>query len=567
MGGNETRESYAAWRRRAQRQWRQQFALFGVALGALIGTPGVVVSQEPSVVVRDALDGYFVTLELEPDSAIQLLRRGLDPSGLPEAIWAEGVQSLVQILEENGLPAEARVWARWAIRRVPGLSLTSLNLGAQARSLFETARAALAVDTLIGAGTARHEWLWTPSAGPTAPGTIVLEILPEDVRGMAVVLGVGPSQPGGLPASAGVYDAVFAGPQFDSVRVRLEVLPGVTTRVTVTPALFVAVLADSELPPSIATTIATARVPVTATRFALPASCEWGLRVGSRLILTTYRAVRGAASIDVGQAGPTTIAQFDTAAGLVALGVAASRNDSLRAGGELSTGSNLWLVGVGCEATAFTRVRIATTSGEWAVLEEPAPLDAVGSLVVDRTGGVIGVLTATDTVTHTACESLVAEAHAAPRDLTPGQVAQMTNHILGALDISLAREGTVTVEPLEDWHWPGLRRSLTAAGAFVGPLGRYRLTLSDGGQVLWEQEVLIRPEETVPVRAGLLVAEQPRIDVPRRKKGFPIILVVLGAAGTAGGAALLLLGGGGGGGGGGGDGSGFGGLPIVITIP
>jgi hypothetical protein len=82
------------------------------------------------------------------------------------------------------------------------------------------------------------------------------------------------------------------------------------------------------------------------------------------------------------------------------------------------------------------------------------------------------------------------------------------------------------------------------------------------GRTVWEEEVLLRPAETVRVQAGVRVAGQPGISVPRRKGKFPIIFVVLGA-GAAGAAAFLLLGGKGTTP----EGSGFGDLPIVITIP
>ncbi|HEX9691777.1 MAG TPA: hypothetical protein VGA22_06750 [Gemmatimonadales bacterium] len=536
-----------------------------LAAAVLSSSPGSAAAQvSGTALIQQALDGYFVTLELEPDSAIKLLRRGLNPVGLPAAIWAEGVQSLVQILEENGSQSEARAWARWAVHRQPGLALTSVNLGDRARSLFTDARAAIQADSLSGPATVSHDWAWPIGIAPAGPGTVEFVILPVGVQAGVLVLGAGPVPEGGLPAGAGIYDAVVTGPAFDTVRVRLEVLPGVTTRVSVTPTIVVAAT-ESALRGGVERSLAATVVAVRSERFELPESCEWGVRVGARLVFVRYPAIRGATVVRV-QSGAlrdtASVAQYDRTTGAVLQTTTVSA-DSAIMGEPIEAGQYLWVVGgPDCVELAPRRVRVEARAGDMAVLTSTQEADRVGSFLVDPAGRVVGLLVARDTVRQLTAGPLVSAARGSPRRLTPGEVARAENHILGALDITLNRTGTLTVHPLESWHWPELARSLVGSGIFVGPSGRYRIEVTDMGRTVWEEEVLLRPAETVRVQAGVRVAGQPGISVPRRKGKFPIIFVVLGA-GAAGAAAFLLLGGKGTTP----EGSGFGDLPIVITIP
>ncbi|OLC71444.1 MAG: hypothetical protein AUH78_18130 [Gemmatimonadetes bacterium 13_1_40CM_4_69_8] len=191
---------------------------------AVIVAPAGVAAQDGPALIREGIGAYN---DFDPQRALPLLRRGVDPKAGPrDSLWAFGVQYLAQILYEQGDEAGARAWIRWAVRLTPGLKLDTLNLLSQVIAEFQSARAA----TAAGADDARvgTEWLW-PSADPgSGPGRI--EVRPEGApAGVTVTVpGHGTVSPR-LSLPAGSYEIEARAPGYRPVRFTREVLPGVTT--------------------------------------------------------------------------------------------------------------------------------------------------------------------------------------------------------------------------------------------------------------------------------------------------------------------------------------------------
>ena len=202
------------------RQWIVCFAAVSTAMTA----PLWAAAQQGPALIREGIGAYN---DFDPQRALPLLRRGVDPKAGPrDSLWATGVQYLAQILYEQGDEASTRAWVRWAVRLTPDLKLDTLNLLSQVIAEFRAARAA----TAPGPEDARAsiEWVW-PSADPgPGPGRIEVRSDGTPASLTATVVGRGVLGPRfSLPP--GTYDIEARAPGYRPVRVTREVLPGITT--------------------------------------------------------------------------------------------------------------------------------------------------------------------------------------------------------------------------------------------------------------------------------------------------------------------------------------------------
>lgn len=181
-------------------------------------------AQQGPALIREGVGAYN---DFDPQRALPLLRRGVDPKAGPrDSLWALGVQYLAQILYEQGDEAGGRAWIRWAVRLAPDLKLDTLNLLSRVIAEFRAARAA----TTPGPDEVRAstEWVW-PSTDPgSGPGRI--EVRPDGMpaSATATVVGHGTVSPR-LALPAGGYDIEARAPGYQPVRISREVLPGITT--------------------------------------------------------------------------------------------------------------------------------------------------------------------------------------------------------------------------------------------------------------------------------------------------------------------------------------------------
>ncbi len=195
-----------------------------VAVVVLMTAPVEAAAQQGAGLIREGIGAYN---DFDPQRALPLLRRGVDPKAGPrDSLWALGVQYLAQILYEQGDEPGARAWIRWAVRLSPAAKLDTLNLLSPVITEFQKARAA----TALGPDDARAttEWSW-PSTDPgSGPGR--MELRPEGAPAGATVTiaGHGTVSPR-LSLPAGSYEIEARAPGYRPVRVTREVLPGVTT--------------------------------------------------------------------------------------------------------------------------------------------------------------------------------------------------------------------------------------------------------------------------------------------------------------------------------------------------
>ena len=224
---------------RRSQHWIVCFA----AVSTVMAAPCWAAAQQGPALIREGIGAYN---DFDPQRALPLLRRGVDPKAGPrDSLWATGVQYLAQILYEQGDEAGARAWVRWAVRLTPDLKLDTLNLLSPVIAEFRAARAATAPapeDARVGT-----EWVW-PSTDPgSGPGRMEVRLAGEPAALTATVVGRGTLSPR-LSLPAGSHEIEARAPGYRTIRVTREVLPGITTVLVFTPQPEMPVAAVPQMP-------------------------------------------------------------------------------------------------------------------------------------------------------------------------------------------------------------------------------------------------------------------------------------------------------------------------------
>ncbi len=202
----------------------KQWIVIIAAVCAVMTTAAGAAAQQGPALIREGIGAYN---DFDPQRALPLLRRGVDPKAGPrDSLWALGVQYLAQILYEQGDEAGARAWIRWAVRFGTELKLDTLNLLSPVIAEFQNARRA----TAAGPEDARvrTEWVW-PSTDPgSGPGRIDASADGTPASLTATVTGSGVLSPR-LSLPAGSYEIEARASGYRPAKITREVLPGITT--------------------------------------------------------------------------------------------------------------------------------------------------------------------------------------------------------------------------------------------------------------------------------------------------------------------------------------------------
>ena len=271
-------------------------ALVTLIVLATAGSAGAQESRES--LIRGGIQAYD---QFETARAVELLQAGIDPNaGPPDSLWTVGVQLYAQILLEEGEDDLAIVWLRWALRVDPQMAVDSVTF------LPELVRAYRAAQDYVGRSgdsgpPPETQWRWAPRGVTRGSGVLNVDRPELDVPVRLTVSEIGALTPGSpLELAPGSYEIQAEAEGYDPVRVTREILPGVTTRLALTfpPALIA--LGDSALAPSVATATLNALARLTAYRFGTEPACLTGYFADREgLVVTTYRAIRGADSVGV----------------------------------------------------------------------------------------------------------------------------------------------------------------------------------------------------------------------------------------------------------------------------
>jgi hypothetical protein len=509
--------------------------------------------QTRATLLRSGTTAYD---EFQPERALDFVRAALDPAlGPTDTAWTRGVHLLAQILIENNGADRARTWARWATRTSPGLVIDTVNFIAGVVTALREAKSFTSTRS-PGDALTQTTWRWPARGSTETTGRIVINqgTMPVPVSARVVGGAVIPAGTQGLSLQPGTYEIEAAAVGYLPARVTREVMPGVTTTLTMSLTSLVAVT----LPDNIRQRTFANLVPFTVHRFGTTATCSAGIHVGRDLVLTTYQAVRGADSIATTTAGAPryTVAAYEVASNLAVLRAATPRADSLPVATVLTEGLTLWGVRLAdCRTASDVRTRVAqaTTAASTSLALGDTLTDLpTGAPLIDRDGRLAGVWTGAATALPASrFLALLDSARRNPGRSTPvAELARRENHLYGSMALSAPVVGTtLRIAPIETWQWASLATTGTAPMTFVGPMGRYRVQATTAGNLRAEQFVTIRPGTLSRTAISFQsVAAGPESVIPpvavKKRSKMPWILAGAGGVGVA--AALALAGGGGG---------------------
>ena len=269
-----------------------------------------------------------------------------------------------------------------------------------------------------------------------------------------------------------------------------------------------AVTPDSVLPADISTASLGLVARIEPYNFGFAQPCRVGGFVATNLLLTTYRAIRGADSIEVVLSGGrrvstgVRIAAYDIPSDLAVLHVPVQRAGDMTVGEDPQENDYVWVVGQpNCQTTQTMRARIAAAPSTGALtLSRSTALGQLGAPVINQAGEIVGVASqGSGAVRASDISSMATQARrnlATGSLLTALRVARAEQHVYGTVALrSNMTNATARIAPLEDWHWPELAQQNTLPFTFSGPQGRYRVELVASGAV--------QSSTTVTMEAGV----------------------------------------------------------------
>ena len=269
-----------------------------------------------------------------------------------------------------------------------------------------------------------------------------------------------------------------------------------------------AVTPDSVLPADISTASIGLVARIEPHNFGFAQPCRVGGFVGTNLLLTTYRAIRGADSIEVVLSSGrrvtsrVRVAAYDAPSDLAVLQVPVQRTGDLPVGQDPSEDDFVWVVGQpNCQNTQTRRTRIADAPSSGPLrLSQTFGLGQLGAPVINQDGAIVGLASGgSSAIRATDVSSITNQARrnlASGSLLTAIQVAEAEQHRYGSVALrSNMTNATARIAPLEDWHWPELAQQSTLPFTFAGPQGRYQVELVASGAV--------QSSTTVTMEAGV----------------------------------------------------------------
>jgi hypothetical protein len=549
---------------------------FAVILAISVFMSGDLMSQQQSraQLLRQATTAYD---DFQPDRALDFLRSAVDPSlGAPDTAWTRGVHLLAQILVEGNKPDLARTWARWAVRTVPGITIDTVNFLAGVTAAMREAQTFTSTKT-PGDALTQTSWRWPARGSTEANGRIAINqgTMTATVNARVVGGGLIPNGTQGISLPPGTYEIEAAAVGYLPARVSREVLPGVTTVLTL--ALTPVAVATADITDDLRRHTFANVVPLTVHRYGMAPACAAGAFVGrDGLAITSYQAIRGADS--VGAASRVMVAAYDVPMDIAILRIGGQRTDSIALATAVTDGQSLWGVQLAdCRTLSDARTRVVQwtnrPSGPLQIADAPTSAPT-GAVFVDREGRLAAVWTSgTGAVPAPRFTALLDQARQnAAQSVAVADVSRRENHLYGTAAIaSDATNATITVSPLETWQWEALAASGAAPLSFVGAMGRYRVQATTPTGARQEQVVTIRPNANtryvISLRAVAAGPEAAAAVTPKKKSKLPWIIGGVGGVAVIGAVALGGGGGGGGNGGNGGNGGGSGPGRISIQVP
>jgi len=372
-------------------------SVVALLIGLSLGFPSSALAQRNQL-IQNAMQAYD---DFETETALGLLKVAVNPAvGPTDSVWAAGIQLLSQVLIEEGQDSLANVWMRWAVRTQPNMRVDRVTYLPEVVDAYESARQS------IGAGepgddVTETSWEWQAGIGEEM-GEFRLRSGEMAAPLSVEIASIGPVGTGSpLRLRPGSYTVRASAEGYLETEVTREVLPGI---VTVLEFNLQSVVAAS-LPDSVISDEAEAAAlrnlgRLRVTRYGSETRCGAGVLVGSDgLFLTTYRAIRGAESLEVRLSDGTeisdgiSVASYD-ADGVAVLQLPRSVGDSLEVGAGAENNQYVWALGYpDCGSATVSSSRVASRPGGMLRLADSLSYGDQGGPLVNQLGSVVGFTT------------------------------------------------------------------------------------------------------------------------------------------------------------------------------
>ena len=332
--------------------------------------------------------------------ALTLLGSAVNPAIAPiDSLWAVGVFDLALTLIGREESSRAAVWLRWAARHGAAWPVDPTWFPPSMIDAYEQAISAVRAGAGSGDGLLTTNWRWPSDFDPGSAGLLEVGSAPQSVPLSVSVDGRDSVEPGGVLAlEPGTYQMVASADGYETVTATREILPGATTVLEFElPPL---------LPPDVQAAVTTSLVRIDFTTDGQQ-QCTNGLVRQRSLVLTSLSFVEQAAALEVqtssGLVQEASAAVSDPERDLAVLRVETGQTRLLPLATGVVDGQYAWSVHhAGCAGPTSARTRLAgwitPPTGPVALTPE-LPVGAIGAPLVDRSGALIGLITAADQVT------------------------------------------------------------------------------------------------------------------------------------------------------------------------
>ena len=417
-------------------------------LPSLLAYPGAAHAQETrESLIEEAQSSLDATRMLE------LLVQASNPAlGPLDSLWATSVHAVAQGLFNEGETDLAQTWLRWSARMAPEWPIDTLAYFPEVVTAYREAQASVQSESETADGAATISWEWSPDGGADGEGTLRFATAEPAVQ-LAVdgrTFQTGES----VDLPPGTYEVLATAEDHDDVRVRHEVLPGVTTVLEFAPA--------PQLPAATRDRVAAALVRVTQPGTAGPVCQPGFIAAADGLVLTTFGSLQPDRQIglDGGPNVPTgssvRIAASDAQLDLAVLATGAPATAFLGGGDTPALASYAWTLHLdACQGDVLTRRAEVTDGGgpQRVAAFDAAATTVTGAALIDRDGQLLGFVNGAGTAASI------------------GQIAALLDRARAPFVAELPEEMVEQQEAGGGAPWGLIAGGAGAAGALVALLG------------------------------------------------------------------------------------------------
>jgi len=352
--------------------------------GLLVVSAGSALGQTRASLIEQARSEFSESAGM----ALLLTAVSGDLGGV-DSLWTVATHDIAATLLRSNNAELATLWVRLSVRHGSEWPIDSGWFEPAVVALYQQVASLVAEPDPAVPATTR--WQFPATLDPTATGNVRVTAADQGIAVDVTVVGGGTGS-GALELRPGSYEILATAQGFDTVRVIREVLPGTTTVLAVELRPVLAEGAEQRVLGSLVRIERDAQASTCATGFVADED-GW--------ILTAYDAVRGPDPLFVSRLGnlavryEAVLRDFDEAKNLAVLKLPVDGLPPLVPGSQDATGPSTWtphFVRCGPPAVVATPLSPGISDTGPLLFASPTPAAALGAPIIDRQGGLVGVV-------------------------------------------------------------------------------------------------------------------------------------------------------------------------------